>query len=224
MALIKDSNPKDVSGGYMRVFDDEELGLVLSKVQSAVIRAGKELENIIKDQTQTIDDLDEFLKLEIMPDGVFVANKSQMKDCNTLNFAGSDPDFIIFGHKDNRPHCYIVELKDGHNFDTKKAPGEHRSMRAFVSENAPRLPCTSTIHFCAFNKDNREEIVKGFKNAISKEEAMTGREFCELLELNYDEIVESRRGDGEENITYFVSELVKVRVVREELKKYKDNI
>ena len=44
---------------------------------------------------------------------------------------------------------------------------------------------------------------------------MTGREFCELLEIDYDAIVEARRADGEDNRRYFVEELTKIRPVLE---------
>lgn len=46
MAKIRDSNPKDVSGGYDRIWGNRLMGLLMSKVQSAVICSGKELEKI----------------------------------------------------------------------------------------------------------------------------------------------------------------------------------
>ena len=42
---------------------------------------------------------------------------------------------------------------------------------------------------------------------------MTGREFCDLLEIDYDAIVEARRADGEDNRQYFVEELTKITPV-----------
>lgn len=68
-------------------------------------------------------------------------------------------------------------------------------------------------HFCAFNQDDRQAIWNGFKRRISLEEAMTGREFCDLLEIDYDAIVEARRADGEDNRQYFVEELTKITPV-----------
>ena len=46
---------------------------------------------------------------------------------------------------------------------------------------------------------------------------MTGREFCELLEIDYDEIVEARREHEKQNVEYFLSELIKMDVVRRRL-------
>ena len=218
MARIEDSKPKDKSGGYSRLFNNLELGAIFSRIHSTVISSGTELERIIRDKTKAIDNLDEFLKQEIMADGVVVAHKSKIKKCKTLDFAGAEPDFIIFKRKDGKQQCYIVELKDGHSFDTKKSAAEHQQMYAFIRKNAQHMQYVVSAHFCAFNKDNREDIVKGFKNKITIEEAMTGREFCHLLELDYDEIVEERKIHAEDNIVYFLSELIKIDAVKRWLK------
>ena len=47
---------------------------------------------------------------------------------------------------------------------------------------------------------------------------MTGREFCELLEIDYEKIVNERKRDQPNNVQYFLSELVKIKQVREILK------
>ena len=57
---------------------------------------------------------------------------------------------MIFKPLEDRPHCYIVELKDGHTFDTKKSAAEHASIQNFIAKNAPSLPYVVTGHFCAF--------------------------------------------------------------------------
>lgn len=71
MAKLKDSKGKDSSGGYTRLFNDTAVGRLMSRVHGAVISAGTELEGMIKERVQIIENLDEFLKHEIMPDGVF---------------------------------------------------------------------------------------------------------------------------------------------------------
>ena len=121
---------------------------------------------------------------------------------------------MIFRRRNNRQHCYIVELKDGHTFDTKKSSGEHASIHAFISQNAQYLPYTVSGHFCAFNQSDRHVIQKGFKNRILLEECMTGREFCELLEIDYDEIVSIRSKDQETNLVYFIRELLKIDEIK----------
>ena len=61
MAKIRLSNPKTSSGGYNRVFNNENLGKLIQKVQSTVISNGNELEKIILEKSNVINDLDEFL-------------------------------------------------------------------------------------------------------------------------------------------------------------------
>ena len=214
----QNGKPRGRTGGaYERLFGDEELGLLISKVQSAVISSGTEIERLIRSSVKAIDSLDDFLTIEIMPDGILLANKQQIKQSQNLRFSGAEPDFIIFRRRDNKQRCHIVELKDGDNFDTKKSAAERRSMREFISANGANMPYVISSHFCSFNQDSRSAIVAGFKNRISLDEAMTGREFCELLEIDYDLIVEARKADQELNLAYFVSELVKIPAVYERL-------
>lgn len=58
-------------------------------------------------------------------------------------------------------------------------------------------------------------IFRGFKEKIARDEAMTGQEFCGLLEIDYAEIRKERTKQGPENIHYFLSELVKIKSVKD---------
>ncbi len=210
MAKIRGRIPKESSGGYARIFGNEALGELMSKVQGTVISAGSELEKLITERIETIDDLDAFLRKDIMSEGVLLAQKRKIKKCTELNSQGSEPDFMIFKRREGHQHCHLVELKDGHVFDTKKVDGEREALHGFAKRNAGRLPYRVSTHFCAFNQDDPEVIWKGFKQRIDIKEAMTGREFCELLEIDYDEIVEVRKPDAEDNIRYFLEELLRI--------------
>ena len=46
---------------------------------------------------------------------------------------------------------------------------------------------------------------------------MTGKEFCDLLEIDYQEIVTFRKQEQPENMQYFLSELVNIDPVRNDL-------
>ncbi len=59
-------------------------------------------------------------------------------------------------------------------------------------------------------------IVTGFKQKITQNEAMTGREFCDLLEIDYDEIVAEQ--DQSRNVRFFLRELINVEQVRVSLR------
>lgn len=221
--LLKDAKGRKAGSAYARLFGNTALGHLISRVQAAVISSGNELERMILKEMEssgrTIDDLDDFLQQEIMSDGVLIAPKSQVKKCKTLDFAGAEPDYIIFRRREGRQQCHIVELKDGDTFDTKKAAAEHRTIHSFISANAQRLQYTVQAHFCCFNQDSKEEIVRGFKEKIPLEEAMTGKELCDLLELDYQRIVREREKNAPENLKYFLSELVKIEPVRKLLKR-----
>lgn len=217
MARLQNAKPKNTSGSYRRLFDNAALGELASKVQSTVISSGSELEAMIAQLVRNIPDLDAFLEQEIMPDGVWLARKRQIKRSLTLDFAGSEPDFMVFKRRAGVQTCHIVELKDGHVFDTKKASAEHQAMHGFIERNAQHIQYQFQAHFCAFNQDDRQAIWHGFKQRIALDEAMTGREFCKLVEIDYDEIVERRKADGSANVTYFLEELVKIESVRNKL-------
>jgi len=214
MAKIEDSAVKETSGAYTRLFGIPELGRLISRIQSTVISSGAELERTVISRVKKIENLDAFLDLEIMPDGVLMATKRQIKKCKTLDFPNAEPDFLIFKRRDGQQNCHVVELKDGHVFDTKKAGAERQALHAFIASNARRLQYRVSAHICCFNQDSRDAIVTGFKQKITKEEAMTGREFCELLEIDYDEIVRAREQEQPANVRFFLGELVKIRQVR----------
>ena len=78
MALLKETKGRD-EGGYTRLFGDAKLGRLLSRVQSAVIRAGAELEQVITSLANTIDDVDAFLEADIIQEGAFVVPKKVLK-------------------------------------------------------------------------------------------------------------------------------------------------
>lgn len=210
MARIEESKGREKGGGYERLFGNSALGSLMSKVHAAVIRSGNELEKLIRSRVPQIPDLDVFLGNRDMPDGIFMAAKRDVK--KSLVFSGSDPDFVIFVIRGNQKICYVIELKDGDTFDTKKAAGERESMRTFV--DAQHISFQIDSYFCCFNQISKDEIFDGFKRKIPKSELMTGQELCNLLELDYEEIRAERKSDQKPNFRYFMRELLKVEEVR----------
>ncbi len=77
-----------------------------------------------------------------------------------------------------------------------------------------------SCHICCFNQEDVQSIFLGFKKRISTDEILTGRQFCKLLEISYDEIVGIRRKDGAKNLTFFVKELSKIDKVVQALRKF----
>lgn len=219
MARISDRNTKDSSGGYQRLFGVQELGYLISKVHGAVISAGSELERIILEKVDNIENLDEFLVPEIMPEGVFIAPKSQIKKCNQLDSLDAEPDFLVFKRRKGRQDCYVIELKDGDTFDTKKAAAERKALHSFTQYNGSQIHYKMHIFVCCFNQNDKKTIVQGFKNEFNENEVLTGIDFCKLLEIDYNEIVNMRKKDQHENFNYFITELLKIEQVEKEIRK-----
>ena len=103
-------------------------------------------------------------------------------------------------------------------YSTPRKPAQSgKRCTGLSSRNAQHIQYRFQAHFCAFNQDNRQAIWDGFKRRITLEEAMTGRKFCQLLEIDHDAIVKARRADGADNVDFFLSDLVKIDSIRDKL-------
>ena len=209
------------NGAYYRCFGNIAMAQVLSRVQSLIIKNGYELERMITELTDEIHvaDLDDFLSRQIMPKGTMIVTKRAIRNCNTIQGRGIEPDFMVFQHVGSSQMCYVIELKDGHEFDTKSSAKEYANLRQFISLNADPLRYYQVYtKIVGFNARNREEIRVGFKNKINLRQAMTGKEFCDLLEIGYEKILATRARDREVNFDSLVKELAEIPEVREAIK------
>ena len=216
------SDDETKNGAYYRCFGDIGVAKLLSRVQSLIIKNGYELENIIKERTRDIHimDLDEFLKIQIHEAGVCVALKGTIKASTTMRGSKIEPDFIVFERKGTSQNCYIIELKDGHEFDTKSASKEHDNLHTFMSMNAMALDNFQTYcKICGFNAQSRKEIQKGMKEKFALEQTMTGQELCSLLNLDYQRILDRRASDRIHNLQSIVSEFTALDAVQERLER-----
>ncbi len=174
---------------------------------------------MILDRVHTIDNLDDHLASSTIHQEITVVPKKAIKKSEIVSFDGVEPDFMIFVEKDNLKACHLVELKDGCAFDTKSSAAEKEHLHEFIRKNAQKLQYTFEGHICCFNEQSREGIIKGFKNKITDEDALTGREFCELLQIDYDEIVNTCSKDRNENLQFFINNLIKDEKILKELQK-----
>ncbi len=205
-------------GSYYRCFGDVQIASLLSRIQGLIIKNGHELENLILSYGASllIHDLDAHLEHQIMAPGVRLAEKKVIKRSNLIEGHGIEPDFIIFQRVRSSQFCFIIELKDGYEYDTKASSKEHQNLHTFLSRNAMALQ--SYQSFCkivGFNAPSREDIVEGFKRKFPPEQAMTGAEFCELLGIDYEEIRSLRALDREFNIEYLINEFSLIPEVRD---------
>jgi hypothetical protein len=217
MALIENAKGRRADqspSGYTRLFGVPALGNLMSRIQAAVISSGSELEQLIWDRVVQIDDLDHFLKttLHSEEDRVFVARKPQIKACKTIR-SEYEPDFLAF-HPVTRD-CYIVEVKDGDQFDTKKAAGERHMLENFRTDISHSVPYITCLYLCSFNSPTKEEIYRGLKRKFQMAELITGRELCELFRIDYDSIVKHRQKDQQANLEYIAHELLTIDGIKE---------
>ena len=217
MVRIEGSNPGRRDGGYARLFNDPDIGALVSRVHATSIRAGTDLEHIIRRESlvngTAIGDLDKFLANG--GDGVFLADKSVIKLSERIQFTGSEPDYLVFVRGASKRECYVLELKDGDQFDTKKSKGEISNLLDFSTNVGSTLPYSTAIRVCSFNQDDKQAIVAGFKKAVDENMVWTGREFCALLGFDYDAIVNERKADAEDNKRFLVEQLLLIPELRE---------
>lgn len=227
MAKISDSKGRsDTNSGYARLFGNQRLGQLMSRVHATVIRTGNELEHIIEEETPAHlkATLDSILSNQegIFPQGnLQVAFQCRMP--GTSEQRGGTIDVAIFDHSDRR--VSVVELKDGDTFDTKKSSGELASMTKFADWISRQTGYEAIYYFCSFNQDDKEAIIRGAKGRFDIEHAMTGRELCAILRIDYDALRKKRQSEQSANLAYFLTELLKIseirRAVRELLTKSK---
>ena len=61
MARIRTAKPKNSSGGYLRLVENDKLAEIFTKAQSTVITNRTELEKIISERSNVISNLDAFV-------------------------------------------------------------------------------------------------------------------------------------------------------------------
>ena len=66
------------------MFGNADLGRLISRVQSAVISSGSELERIIMAKVEAVRNLELFLKNQLLPEGVFIVSKRQIRKCDSI--------------------------------------------------------------------------------------------------------------------------------------------
>lgn len=192
----------------------------MSKVQGAVISAGSELEGLIFERCKLIANFDEFVtNFSDRTPGIFVATKGQIKHSKLIK-SEFEPDLLAFDlvHR----ICYVIEIKDGDQFDTKKAEGERHTLHSFVDDVASILTFSFRVFMCSFNASDTEEVFIGLKRKFPREELLTGKQLCDLLGIDYDEIRGARKADQEDNIDYFVEQLLSIPSIAERVEKFQN--
>ena len=107
----------------------------------------------------------------------------------------------------------LIEIKDGDTFDTKKVAGEVESLltaKEHIIKTHKLKEHDVSVFYCSFNANSHEQIERGAKGLLPTGSAMTGKEFCKLVGLDFDRIVQERKKDQQENLNFFISELKRI--------------
>src|SRR6266498_4469552 len=126
---IKNTKPGRKDGAYTRLLGDEQLGALISRIHAASISSGHELEKLILEKSdlflvRAAKEMENILlngqkfdkKIYLIPKKIVKKSKFKSKH---------EPDYLIL--KKETKTLYITELKDGDAFDTKKSAGEVES-------------------------------------------------------------------------------------------------
>jgi hypothetical protein len=236
MALIKNSNPQsDIkNSGYYRLTGNEDIARLSQRIHSTVISNGNELERVIvsfvsypvykTEYTYISPKTGNKLKNPIKVEGTtptihrVLEKYEKGENCYFPNLRISRDDFKSIGvdlkSKKNieidaiiiyNGVIYIVEVKDGHDFDTKKSDGEIRMFK-LIEKFLEHTNYKNIITL--FNLDDGDN--SNFKSEEVEDYITTGKEFCNLIALNFDFIVEYRKKDQKENEKFIIEEYRKI--------------
>jgi hypothetical protein len=233
MARIRDSRGRqDPNSGYGRLFGNDALGRLISRVHVGSIRNGNELESILWQHTPYRSSMAQVLGEEPSPLGqdILVASGAAIQQYHRgrhqqplMPAEGADQaevgttahpitDLVILNLRVQT--LSVVEVKDGDTFDTKKADGELESARRFATWIRPMVPYRVQYFFCSFNQADKLAIVIGIKSRFSLAEVMTGQELCEQIGVDYAQIRALREQDQQDNREYFVDQLLAIPELR----------
>lgn len=217
MGKYRNAKPKTTSGAYIRLTGDKDIANILLKAQSTIISNGTELEKRIMEKSNVINDLDVFIanvNKQRPKENVYICPKKTIKDSKKYSLKGTEPDFLIFTFTNTTCKCTILELKDGDAFDTKKSDSEHSSLVKYTNFIAPKIPFVVNYKICCFNQKSKKAIQKGLKNRFKLEDIFTGKELCNVLHINYTDIVNERLLDQNENIKAIKSDIYKSKTIK----------
>ena len=178
------------SGSYGRLFNDDEIGLVISDVQSTAIRNGNELEGIIEHysnpltQNETNELIASINNNKVVEKRTYLLSKKSYRNTE-IAIPNHEPDYIVLQVDDKNLTAIVIEMKDSDDFDTKKSNGELETLTKCCDFISNHLGINATCALCCFNQTSHKRIMQGLKNRFDEAHVMTGAEFCELVDIDY---------------------------------------
>lgn len=185
----------------MNLFKDVRISNLITRVHSAMIRAGNELEELLAKHTKhsvhppskkkkSVD----YEDLTLPISGCTFIPKLVFKNCQGVENTNLD---IAVADADSKT-IYTIEMKDGSDFDTKKSKAEREKLQnvtAWLSKMHADWTVVPKIIFwrCPDLK------TASFKDKLAQSWLMTGREAESILGVTFDCVEKSREADREQN-------------------------
>ena len=209
----KIKNP--TSGSYARLLGNKKYAELMTKIHACVIAQGNQLEHdlfnfVRQNYPQCIVDnlplLHSVLEHSIHNQPFYLLNLAvyqaflQAKDELKIKH----PDFIVI--LPAKQVIYVVEVKEGYLFDTKKATGELMSLQTITNIFQKHVPYRVNYYLTSFYQTALTTIDSGLKKVFSQDHLLTGKSFCQLIHINYEQFLHFRNEqltqDQQDNCDY----------------------
>lgn len=215
--MLMENAKQTKNNAYERVIEDKDYARFIQRAHQTMISNGTELEHIInKSYPNTIIKIKEInINLNEFPIGTLINGCEIIIDKRFVSIDKNKihkkkPDYL---YKKSKNEWFIIELKDGDGFDTKKSPGEVRVLQEVVDTLKKKYPDLKFIpKMVLFNNKNLSEA--SIKCLAAQPMLMRGIDFCKLLGLTWDQIDKQRKFDRKQNTNYFEEEVIKKLITK----------
>lgn len=204
--LIEGRNPKTrpEDSNYLTLTGNIKLARVLQQVQSAMIAAGNELENTIFDQYAGNKEKNVEIQNFVVPPGDVLLHQFSIPMGFKGREKGITSDFILI----TKEKAYVIEVKAGKDFDTKKSTAEIDSGQATVKLLDDEFGLKTEFRMMLWNCNDSKAA--GVKDARAKSLLMMRAEFCALLGISEEKINSVRTKHQEANRKYIYETLLEI--------------
>lgn len=234
---IKDIKPKNSTNSYELLFGNKKISKLVSQIQSAIIRVGNDLEKIIKKHFQDnakiimIKTLECFTKIVIDKEYIDKGQIYFFESRLLKNYFQNHHIDLSEEYWDNQKHklilpnpdfnfffltqkiIYVIELKLGNTFDTKKLQGEISSIEKYIKFMRKNI---NSYHYhwylTSFLSKDVNEILKGTKGFITKDNLLTGQQLCSLLNIDFQKIILEIKSNQIDNCNYLKEVINNIKI------------
>lgn len=230
-----DAIVKTTSGVYNMLYGDI-IGREITKAQSIIIRNGTVLEKLVSSFIKNVEcdffeistildynkEMDMFNSCRINEDTFDISDRIYLIDRKVFKYIkhnnkGIEPDLLALIVKDGVATFYVIELKMGDNFDTKKSAGEKEHLTIFVEQLKVAKGIKKVYKISPFFSDlSKTKLSKeGFKGVFSEDEILNRNELSELFGIDFNVLIEIYKTVEDTNKKDFIYNICEESYIRE---------